>query len=114
MLPRRLSQTGIFRDLKMLSPAPGLIPYGCYRLWLAVVHYFPDCFYAKEAEHFGDERLIWLSSNSADEMAGYLAYLGRVDRPAAVLRPDRYLPPHPTFHRLIPPPSAAGVGYTLL
>ena len=26
-LPRRLSQTGVFRDLKTLGPAPGLIPY---------------------------------------------------------------------------------------
>lgn len=27
---------------------PGLIPFGCYRVWLAVIHWCPDCFYVKE------------------------------------------------------------------
>ena len=49
-----------------------------------------------------DERLIWLSDNSAQEVAGYLAYLERfADQPAAVVRPNEHIPPHPTYGPLL-------------
>lgn len=45
-----------------------------------------------------DERLIWLGSASAAELAGYLFYLDRFrELPANVVRPDAHLPPHPQF-----------------
>ncbi len=51
------------------------------------------------------ERLIWVGSSSACERSGYLAYLDRHgDRPAKVLRPDDYLPPHPVYG------AAGGIG----
>ena len=61
----------------------------------------------KEAGQPAAERLIWLSGNSADEVAGYLAYLERYsDLPAAVVRTNEHIPPHPTFGPLIGSGSA--------
>lgn len=61
----------------------------------------------KEAGEAADERLVWLSSNSAHEVAGYLAYLERYsDLPAMVVRPDEHLPPHPTYGPLLGTGSA--------
>jgi hypothetical protein len=42
------------------------------------------------------ERLIWVSLANPSEHAGYLAYLQRCAAiPAAVIRPDRHIPPRP-------------------
>lgn len=66
--------------------------------WLPETH---DDFW-KEAGQDADERLIWLSANSAHEMAGYLAYLEKFpDRPAFVVRPNEHLPAHPTYGPLL-------------
>ena len=51
-----------------------------------------------EASRETDERIIWLGSNNACELAGYLAYLDRFpDLPVSVIRPDDYLPEHPRY-----------------
>jgi hypothetical protein len=62
--------------------------------WLAQAH--ED--FANAAGGPWDERLIWLGSGSARELAGYLFYLDRFAHfPAEVVRPDDYLLPHPRF-----------------
>ena len=56
----------------------------------------------EEAAQPAEDRLIWLSDNSSHEMAGYLAYLERLaELPAAVVRPNEHLPPHPKYGRLL-------------
>ena len=71
--------------------------------WLPEAH---DEFW-KEASQPADQRLIWLSSNSAHEVAGYLAYLERfADQSAQVVSPNRYIPPHPTYGPLLGSGSA--------
>ena len=62
--------------------------------WLPEEH---DSFW-EDAGQPADRRLIWLSSNSPAEMAGYLAYLeSHSDLPADVVRPNQHIPPHPTY-----------------
>lgn len=60
--------------------------------WLCEAH---EEFWQQMAEP-SDERLIWVSLSNPSEQAGYLAYLQRfAATPAAVIRPDRHIPPHP-------------------
>ena len=65
-----------------------------------------DTFFTDAGQPAG-RRLIWLSSNSAHEMAGYLAYLDRHgDLPAEVVRPNQHIRPHPTYGALLGSGSA--------
>ncbi len=62
--------------------------------WLAEAHEK----FGEEVAAEWDERLVWLGSASAAELAGYLFYLDRFgELPAQVIRPDEHLPPHPRF-----------------
>jgi len=71
--------------------------------WLPETH---DNFWREVAQP-ADNRLIWLSSSSPDEVAGYLAYLERFsDLPASVIRPNEHIPPHPTLGPLLGTGSA--------
>jgi hypothetical protein len=61
----------------------------------------------KDAGQPAEHRLVWLSSNSAHEVAGYLAYLSRhSELPAEVVRPNQYIPLHPTYGPLLGTGSA--------
>lgn len=52
----------------------------------------------RDASQPAENRLTWISSSCAYEAAAYLAYLQRFpDLPAAVVRPDQYVPPHPIY-----------------
>ena len=60
----------------------------------------------RDAAQPADERIVWLGSRCASEIAAYLAYLDKFsDLPAVVVRPDDYLPPHPRYG----PAGAIGV-----
>lgn len=54
--------------------------------------------FRKVVEQDVERRLIWLGSNRASELAGYLFYLDSyADVAAEVARPDEYLPAHPKY-----------------
>ena len=66
--------------------------------WLGDAH---DQFWA-EAGQPAEDRLVWVSSNCPQEVSGYLAYLEQFsDRPAAVVRPNLHIPPHPKYGPLL-------------
>jgi len=70
------------------------VPWDDY--WEALPAKYAD-FWGRIDNWHGD-RLIWLGSRSATELAGYLTYLDRYpDRPTVVVRPDDYLPVHPDY-----------------
>ena len=62
--------------------------------WLHEAH---DEFWGEAAEP-ADERLVWVTPANASEYSAYLALLHRfAGMPAAVVRPDLHVPPHPTL-----------------